>query len=62
MNNFNATAGNMQIRLEGGYQFNTKPISLNKTRQQASKKNTSSAKNVCQSKKSSTKNYDNYDL
>jgi hypothetical protein len=28
MNNFTATTGNMQLRMEGGYQFNSKPISL----------------------------------
>jgi hypothetical protein len=32
-NNFTATAGNMQLRLEGGYQFNSKPITLGKSRQ-----------------------------
>jgi hypothetical protein len=28
MNNFTATTGNMQLRMEGGYQFSSKPISL----------------------------------
>ena len=31
-NNFSATAGNLQLRLEGGYQFNSKPISLAKSK------------------------------
>ena len=47
MNNFTATTGNMQLRLEGGYQFNTKPISLNKSKQSSAnntkKKNCSSS-------------------
>ncbi len=38
MNNFIATTGNMQLRMEGGYQFNTKPISLNGAKQPAGKK------------------------
>src|SRR5215813_10811837 len=37
--NFTATPGNLQLRLEGGYQFNTKPISLGKS-------NSSSANNT----------------
>ena len=36
MNNFAATTGNMQVRLEGGYQFNSKPIPLGKSKQTAS--------------------------
>jgi hypothetical protein len=35
MNNFAATADNLQLRLEGGYQFNSKPIALNKSKQSA---------------------------
>ncbi len=31
-NNFSATAGSLQLRLEGGYQFSSKPISLNKSK------------------------------
>jgi hypothetical protein len=30
-NSFSATAGSLQLRMEGGYQFNSKPISLNKS-------------------------------
>jgi hypothetical protein len=37
MNNFSATGGNMQLRLEGGYQFNSKPISLNNKKQTTAK-------------------------
>lgn len=38
MNNYAATTGNMQVRLEGGYQFNTKPIYFSKAKQAAPKK------------------------
>lgn len=38
LNNFTATAGNMQLRMEGGYQFNTKPISLKGNKQSSAKK------------------------
>jgi len=31
-NSYTATAGNMQLRLEGGYQFNTKPITIGKSK------------------------------
>jgi hypothetical protein len=44
MNNFTATSGNMQFRFEGGYQFNSKPIYFNKSKQSTSKK-----KNGCSS-------------
>jgi hypothetical protein len=37
MNSFTATAGNMQLRLEGGYQFSSKPISLSSKSQSSSK-------------------------
>jgi hypothetical protein len=37
MNVYTASAGDMQFRFEGGYQFNTKPISLNKSRQASTK-------------------------
>lgn len=33
MNDFTSTTGNMQLRLEGGYQFNSKPIPLNRSKQ-----------------------------
>lgn len=58
MTNFNATTGNMQVRLEGGYQFSAKPISLNKTSASSAKKNTEkkkcepAAKSSCSSKAS----------
>lgn len=41
MNNYTATSGNMQLRLEGGYQFNSKPISLGKSNQSTAKKGSS---------------------
>lgn len=45
MNNFISTANNMQLRLEGGYQFNSKPISLSGSKQASSKqKSAGSAK------------------
>ena len=47
-NTYSATAGSMQLRMEGGYQFNSKPISLGKSKQTSTnttaKKNCSSAK------------------
>lgn len=51
MNNFTATTGNMQLRLEGGYQFNSKPISLGKSKQATAKQESSSgeAKKSCRS-------------
>jgi hypothetical protein len=60
MTNFSATAGNMQVRLEGGYQFNSKAISLNKSGKSSSKKNleakkkceTAPAKSGCRSSES----------
>lgn len=49
MNNFTATTGNMQLRLEGGYQFTTQPIRLNNRTKQPTEKRTSenSAKKSC---------------
>ena len=49
MNSFASTAGNMQLRLEGGYLFNSKPISLNKAKQTASKSKSTAAKKNCSS-------------
>jgi hypothetical protein len=43
-NNYTATAGDLQVRLEGGYQFNTKPIPLGKSKQTATN---TSAKKSC---------------
>ncbi|HEY6506003.1 MAG TPA: hypothetical protein VIZ28_18640 [Chitinophagaceae bacterium] len=43
MTNFNTTAGDMQVQLEGGYQFSSKPISLNKSKQAAAKTKTESS-------------------
>lgn len=43
MTNFSATTGNMQVRLEGGYQFNSKPVSLHKSAT-SSKKSAGKAK------------------
>jgi hypothetical protein len=40
MNNFTATAGNMQLRMEGGYQFNTKRISLKSSKQPSANNST----------------------
>jgi hypothetical protein len=50
MNNFLATTGNMQLRLEGGYQFNTQPIHFNnKAKQPSAEKGTATnaAKTGC---------------
>ncbi len=38
MNNFATTTGNMQLRLEGGYQFNSRPIYFNKSNSSTAKK------------------------
>lgn len=62
MNNFIATTGNMQFQLEGGYQFNSKPIPLNGSKQPAIKKQTAntSTKKSCGSyapRSSCSKNY-----
>jgi hypothetical protein len=47
-NNFTTTTGNMQLRLEGGYQFNTKPISLGRsTQSSAINTNNTERKNCC---------------
>jgi len=49
-NSFIATNGNLQLRLEGGYQFNSKPIALGKSKSSASgteKKNCSSGSSRC---------------
>ncbi|MFI5129306.1 MAG: hypothetical protein ACHQFX_04915 [Chitinophagales bacterium] len=47
-NTYSATAGSLQLRMEGGYQFNSKPITLGKSKQASAnntaKKNCSSAK------------------
>src|SRR5205085_10938567 len=43
-NNFSATAGSLQIRMEGGYQFNSKPISLSKSKQSSA---TNTEKKTC---------------
>ena len=55
-NNFTATSGNMQLRLEGGYQFNSHPISLGKSKQSstdnATKKNCCSHSHSCCSRSS----------
>jgi hypothetical protein len=55
-NNFMATTGNMQLRLEGGYQFNTKPISLGTSKQSSAnsteKRNCSSNSSHCCSRNS----------
>lgn len=37
MTDFSATTGNMQVRIEGGYQFNTKPIYFNKSKRSPKK-------------------------
>jgi hypothetical protein len=56
MTNFSATTGNMQVRFEGGYQFNSKAISLNKSAKSSGKNSeakkkceTASAKSGCRS-------------
>jgi hypothetical protein len=57
MTDFSATTGNMQVRLEGGYQFNSKAISLSKSAKSSAKKSseakkkceTTSAKSSCRS-------------
>lgn len=50
---YSATAGNLQVRMEGGYQFNSKPISLTKSRQTAS---ASSEKKCCSSSSRCSRN------
>jgi hypothetical protein len=40
MNNFTANTGNMQLRLEGGYQYTTQPIRLNNRAKQPAEKRT----------------------
>ncbi len=50
--NFTANPGDMQLRLEGGYQFNSKKINLGKSRQASS-----SAKTTTTSQKSSCGSY-----
>jgi hypothetical protein len=48
MNDFIANTGNMRVRLEGGYQFNSKAISLNRAKQSAAKsKEKTEAKKNC---------------
>ncbi len=49
MNNFTAITGDMQLQLEGGYLFNSKPISLDGSKQPAAKKQsvTNPAKKSC---------------
>lgn len=44
MSNFKTTAANMQLQFEGGYQFNSKPISLSGSKQSSSK---TKAKSSC---------------
>ncbi len=50
-NSYTATTGNMQVRLEGGYRFNTKPLALGKSKQTTannlSKKNCSRSSHCC---------------
>ncbi|MBL7740838.1 MAG: hypothetical protein JNK14_16580 [Chitinophagaceae bacterium] len=60
MNNFAATTGNLQLRLEGGYQFRSKPISLSRTKQPATKTRSETKKKGCSSytqKSSCSKSY-----
>ena len=56
MNYYTATTGNMQLRMEGGYEYNSKPISLNKSKKpsanNAEKKNCSSHSSGCCSRNS----------
>ncbi|HEY5773484.1 MAG TPA: hypothetical protein VIS75_12675, partial [Chitinophagaceae bacterium] len=48
MNVYNATKANMQLRMEAGYQYTTKPIFFNKTKQSTSTSKTkSSGKSSC---------------
>ena len=46
MTHYTATVGDMQVRFEGGYQFNTKPIYFKK---QSVSKNTAPGKSICPS-------------
>lgn len=44
MNQFASAAGNMQLRFEGGYQFNSQPISLRKSAPSSSNKSSCNSK------------------
>jgi hypothetical protein len=59
MNVYNATKANMQLRMEAGYQYTTKPIFFNKTKQStgtsSSSKTKSSNKGSCGSYSSSSR-------
>ncbi|MDP4261018.1 MAG: hypothetical protein Q8941_00690 [Bacteroidota bacterium] len=47
MNNFTTTSGNMQVRLEGGYQFSSRPISLGNKKQTQAKNETTKHSASC---------------
>jgi hypothetical protein len=53
-NNFTATASDMQVRLEGGYRFNSKPLVLGKGKQKSSSSSKSTSTSGSSSKKQST--------
>lgn len=57
MKMFNATAGDMQLRLEGGYQFSSKPIYFGKS---AAKKSPAASPVKATQYKSYNKSYSNY--
>ena len=57
MKMFNATAGDMQLRLEGGYQFSSKPIYFGKS---AAKKSPAASPVKATQDKSYNKSYSNY--
>jgi len=64
MNNFTTVTGDMRLQLEGGYLFNSKPISLGKSKHAVAKKQTTTnpARKSCgsyslQIRSSCTKNY-----
>jgi hypothetical protein len=56
MNDFIATTGNMQLRLEGGYQFTTKPLSLNGGNKSSTSKATAK-KTSCSSRSSDSRSH-----
>jgi hypothetical protein len=57
MSNFKTTAANMQLQFEGGYQFNSKPISLSGSKQSSSKTKTKTSCGSGSEKNSCHKSY-----
>ena len=55
MTNFSANAGNMQVRLEGGYMFNSKPIYFKNSSSSASRSKSTSTSTSVEQKSSYTR-------